>query len=327
MFNLAQYPDETYEDYFVRLFEHKQEYGLNCEDIADLLNEVKGTHFDSSAFRKEYAAFNRGRIYERSLATRNVAERVLVLSDLHVPFQLPVSEYSAYAGRVDTLVINGDLLDHPSISKFVKKYHLNPIDEMIECRKYIIDLIELLAPERVIVTIGNHDKRFGDYLANKLDNEMQELLPNSALDLLLINGFYHYDKLNHTKVWYKPIVDVFPDLDIQYDGAWFVQIGDTIMCHPLAFSGGIMKTSEKAVKWFRDEGYVFSNLVMAHTHRTGEYMMGNTLMIESGCCCDTNKLDYVDGRLTTPQKQGYVYLSYDKEGRMLRDKAVYERLN
>ena len=33
-----RFGDESFDDYFVRLFEHKVEYGLNCVRIAELLN-------------------------------------------------------------------------------------------------------------------------------------------------------------------------------------------------------------------------------------------------------------------------------------------------
>ena len=47
---------------------------------------------------------------------------------------------------------------------------------------------------------------------------------------------------------------------------WYSVIGDVIFCHPLAYSSGMMATSEKARRFFKDEGYEFGCLVMAHTH-------------------------------------------------------------
>ena len=58
--------------------------------------------------------------------------------------------------------------------------------------------------------------------------------------------------------------------------------------HPKAFSSSPMKTAEKAVLWFRNEGYDFNCLVMAHTHRLGA--------------------------LVNSQQQGCIYVCLDKDG-------------
>jgi hypothetical protein len=42
-------------------------YGLNCEQIAELLNAETNNNFTESTYRKEFAAFNRGRSYERKI--------------------------------------------------------------------------------------------------------------------------------------------------------------------------------------------------------------------------------------------------------------------
>ena len=76
--------DEPYDDYFVRLFENKKEYGLTCVDIADLLNEVNGENKGESAYRKEYAAFNRGRIYESCRGESQIATRILSISQMSI---------------------------------------------------------------------------------------------------------------------------------------------------------------------------------------------------------------------------------------------------
>lgn len=152
--------NESYEDYFVRLFENKREYGLNCSQIAELLNCVNGKCFTESAYRKEYAAFNRGRLYERRMVGDNVGCRILALSDMHYPFNLDSRlVLKDYTGRVDVLVLNGDLLDMYSCSKFTKLYRQSPVEEMIGCRNYLITLIKQLKPKKVVATYGNHEMR------------------------------------------------------------------------------------------------------------------------------------------------------------------------
>ncbi|MDR2277359.1 MAG: metallophosphoesterase [Vagococcus sp.] len=318
---------EDYTDYFVRLFENIKTYGLNSDLIAELLNHENGQNFGESTYRKKFADFNRGRIYERTKGESGINKRILSISDLHVPFQLPVETFSDYVGGVDVLQLNGDVSDCQAISKFPKAYRISPMEELIETRQYIISLIEFIKPKKVSVNYGNHDLRFQSYFSKSIDTDILELMPKTSLELIFVDGFKHYNKRERTKIEYKPLVEVIDDVEIDYTDNWFSQIGETIFCHPLAFSSGILKTAEKAVYFFRNEGYNFTSLVMAHTHRVGEYTIGNTTLYEQGCCCDTKANNYSDGRLGNSQKEGYIYICQDKNGKIIKDKTKLVCLN
>ena len=320
--------NESFDDYFVRLFEHKKEYGLDCVAIAELLNYEKGVSYGESAWRKEYAAFNRGRIYEKQKKFSDVKERILCLSDLHIPFQKSIDTFKDYRGRVDTLVLAGDITDCQAISKFPKSYRVSPMEEIIETRAYIIDLIEYIQPLKVIVFYGNHDIRFQNYLSKNLDTDLLELMPKTSLELIINDGFHHYNKRERTKTWYAPLTDVLSvEVDIEYIDNWYYQHGQTIFCHPLSYMSGILKTAEKAVNYFRNEGHNFKTLVMAHTHQVGDYKRGGTIFYEQGCCCDTKKQHYTDGRLTNSQKEGFIYICHDKNDTEIPSLTTLEHLN
>lgn len=320
-------PDETYQDYFVRLFENKALYKLDCNKIAELLNAENGQSYGESCYRKEWQSFNRGRLYERELVERGVKTRILCISDIHFPFAKPIETFCDYVGRVDILLLNGDILDCAAISKFVKMYRTSPIEEMISARQYLIDLIEYIQPKQVIATYGNHDSRLGAYLAKNLDTDIQELLPETALDYLFVDGFTHYDRKLRTKTHYDPICEVFEDIKVEYVGNWHCQVGDVIFCHPRAFASNPMKTAEKAIYFFRNEGKQFKALVMAHTHRVGDYKIGNTKIYEQGAACETDKMNYSDGMLINSQKQGFAYICLDKDGNNMEDKTKVISLN
>ena len=164
-------------------------------------------------------------------------------------------------------------------------------------------------------------------LVKNLDTDLLELMPKTALELVFVDGFNHYNKRERTKVWYEPLNKVFTDIEIDYTDNWHCQIGETIFCHPLAFASGIMKTSEKAMQWFRNEGYNFTSLIMSHTHRTGEFTIGNTVLYEQGACCDTKQANYSDGRLTNSQKEGFIYICQDDNGKLIKDKTQLVVLN
>lgn len=318
---MAEYhrrPGEDITDYWVRLFEQKNRYGLTCEEIAALLNAENGTNYGESKWRKTYNYFQLGREYERRKNESGVATRILCLSDFHVPFQLPMDTFQQYFGAIDVLVLNGDIGDCQAISKFPKAYRISPMEELIETRHYLLDLITAIAPSKVIVTYGNHDIRFQNYLAKNLDSDLLELMPQTSLELLFVDGFNHYDKRHCMKVYYPPFADILPSvvegIEVEYTDKWWTQIGDAIICHPIAFSSGMMQTAKKAKDYFQDLGLSPKMIILGHTHRVGMYKSGEILLYEQGCCCDVKKLHYGDGKLTTPQQAGYIYFGQDAKG-------------
>ena len=327
MINYKRLENEDFDTYALRLYANKSEYGLNSRDIANLLNQESNIQKDESAWRKYYRNFKKGMEYQRNMDNSDIKTRILCISDCHVPFQLPVDTLFKYKKRVDILCLNGDIGDCQSISSFPKVYRKSPMEEMIETRQYMIDMIEYIKPKKVVINYGNHELRFQNYLVKNLDTDILELMPQTSLELICVDGFRRYDKREKTKIEYKPLIDVFDDVEIEYTDNWYAQIGDCIFTHPKAFSSGILKTAEKAMFWFRNEGYNFKTLVMAHTHRSGMYVIGNTTIYEQGAFSDTKKNNYSDGKLYNSQKEGFIYLCQDEYGNTIRDKTELVILN
>lgn len=321
---IGRFIGESYDDYRIRLFENKSQYGLTCQQIADLLNAENGKNYGECAYRKEYAAFNRGRIYEREHSAEYVAHRILAISDLHIPFHYPVKIFKSYSGNVDTLVLNGDVMDCQSISFFPKKYRISFMEEMVCARQYLIDLIGLIKPRKVIITKGNHEHRLIRYLSERLNEDLLNLMPDSPMDLIVNDGFKDYDRRNMCEAYYPPLRELYQESNIiiEYGREWYCRIGNVIFCHPLSFSSSMMKTAEKAVTFFtRSENRTFTAIVMAHTHKVGFYKVGDIRMYEQGCCCKLDMLDYANGKLQDPQQNGYMYISLDKDGNVIEDKT------
>lgn len=318
--------EESILEYKIRLFKNKKEYKLTNDQISGLISAETGeTHF-KNYYRNWWYAFQEGCNYTENRIDFSVYNRILVLSDFHVPFQLPVSTFSKYFNKVDTLVINGDVTDCAALSKFSKLYRSSPMDEIIESRNYLIDLIKSINPKKVIIIYGNHDIRLQNYLARNLDTDILELMPKSSLELIAVDGFNHYNKDTHTKSYYEPLTRVFPEIVIEYPDTWWTQIGDSVFCHPLAFSQGILKTTEKAMSYFQNIGISFKTICLAHTHRQGFYRKGDIRLYEQGCCCDVTKLQYNDGKLVDPAKEGFLYMGQDENGNTLYNTVVLEEL-
>ena len=324
---------ENQDDFMVRVGLLVMDGKLTWQMAADIFNEDTGKDYGECAYRKHFKSFYQGMQYQKNLSgvvenNKGVSKTcILSISDLHIPFQKPVETFKDFAGKVDVLQINGDLIDCQSISRFNKSYRVSPIEEMITARQYVIDLIELIRPKKVLVNYGNHELRLGQYLAKHLDNELQELMPETAFDYIFVDGFTHYDRKTRAKVKYPPLCEVFDDVEIEYSGTWWSQYGDVLFVHPRAFQSGPMKTAEKAMYWFRNEGVQFNTLVMSHTHRLGMYKIGNTTIYEQGCCCDTDKMLYNDGNLINSQKEGYIVIYLDWDGNLMDDKTHLVSLN
>lgn len=319
--------NEDFDSYALRLYANKGLYNLNSIQIGELLNAESDIKKDESAWRKFYSAMQHGIEYQKRRDKGNICTTILSISDLHVPFQLPVEVLEDFIETVDVLQINGDVCDNQATSKFPKCYRVSPMEEIIETRQYLIDLINYIRPKKVIVNYGNHDLRFQNYLAKNLDTDILELMPKTSLELMFIDGFNHYNKRELTKVWYPPLKEVIEDIEVMYVDNWYCQIGDTIFCHPCAFSNGMMKTAEKAMLWFRNEGFDFKTLVMSHTHRSGQYTIGNTTIYEQGAFCDVRKNNYSDGMLTNSQKEGFICIYQDVKGNTIKDKTKLIVLN
>lgn len=322
---------ESHDDFFVRVGMMVMDGKLTWQMAADIFNRDTGRNYGECSYRKRFKAFWQGMQYQKKNGIGHEADgvktRILSISDLHIPFEKPIEIFKDYCGKIDVLQINGDLIDCYSISKYPKTYRVSPIEEMIQARQYLIDLIEYIRPQKVLVNYGNHELRLGAYLAKHLDNELQELMPETAFDYIFVDGFTHYDRKTRAKVKYPPLCDVFDDIDVTYTGTWYSQYRNILFVHPRAFSSGMMKTAEKAMLWFRNEGFQFDTLVMSHTHRLGMYKIGNTVIYEQGCCCDTKKVLYNDGNLINSQKEGFLVIGLDEKGKIIEDKTHLVTLN
>lgn len=252
-----------------------------------------------------------------------IATKILSISDAHVPFNLPISIFNDYANKVDVLIFNGDTEDCWSCSSFPRRYRIGLNEEMILTRQYMIDVINLIHPKKVIVLIGNHEYRLGRHLTDKLNDDILSIMPDTPLELIVNHGFRVKDRRNKTETWYSPIAEMFSEegIEVEYLGAWYTMVGKTIFAHPLSYSSGMLKTTEKAVNFFLRENRTFDSIVLGHTHKLGYYVQGSIHMYEQGCTCDLSKLDYNDGKLVIPGQNGFLYLCQDADGNVITDKT------
>lgn len=291
------------------------------EDLSELIFG-EGNCFNESEVRKRMYGMKRLiEIIEQD--DSSVATRILSISDAHVPYNLPATIFKKYVGLVDVLIFNGDVEDCYSASSFPKQYRESLGCEMAMARSYMIDIIEMIKPKKVIIIKGNHEHRLGRYLNDKVNEDVFDIMPDTPLELIVNHGFRVKNRRNKTETFYGSLVDYFADssICIDYTGEWWTKVGKVIFAHPISYSLGMLKTTEKAVNYFLRVDRDFTGIVMAHTHKVGSYVQGGIKMYEQGCCCDLNKLDYNEGKLVIPAQNGYIYVCLDQNGDIIDDKT------
>ena len=293
------------------------------EELSEYLFGEGNCFCESEVRKRMYGMQRLVEIIEASTNDINISRRILSISDAHIPFNLSPGIFKQYSGMVDILIFNGDILDCQSISKFPRLYRISLTEEMIRARKYMTDVIKMIQPKTVYINVGNLEKRLGKYLSERLNDDLMRIMPDNPLDLIINDGFKDKDRENKTETYYSPLKEVFKDsgIDIIYTGGWYCMVGNTIFAHPLSYSSGMLKTTEKATDYFLRKNRIFTSVVLGHTHKLGSFIQGGIQMYEQGCTCDLSRLDYADGMLTLPNQNGFIYICQDIDGNIINEKT------
>lgn len=293
------------------------------KDYTELSEEAFGKAYSSDVARRMFYGAKKviDAIEEDEERVNKDETRILCISDMHIPFNRDIKEFFKYKGKVDTLVLNGDIIDNYSMSSFTKMYRLSLVEELIQARELLIELIEEIEPKKVTVVTGNHEIRLGKKIADKIGSDLLDLMPRDALAFLFDTGFNYYDRIKKCKTVYTPI-DEEVDCEVNYVGNFWTKEGKTIFVHPQAFRGTTLGTVGKAYDYFTAIGEDFQSIIMAHTHKLGMYVMNDKYLYEQGTCANLNHMDYQDLKLPKySQVNGYMYIVQDKDGNLIYDKT------
>jgi len=240
----------------------------------------------------------------KSLKSSKKEERVLVISDLHIPFEdkglveLVVFDFGKDF-KPDTIILNGDVVDNYSLSRYLKiPSKSQPLEvELLEAEQFLRRLRAAFPAARIIYVFGNHEFR----LEAKLLSLMPELYTTLGLESLL-----HLEELR-IEVVHEPYKENF----------W--------MYHEWAvghFDKAVGNAGATAMSLLRNKG---CSVVQAHTHRCGvSYITGLTetmIGIESGCLC------ILDGTyiLKPNWQHGFVYGFHTDKGTSMVPVPIIKR--
>jgi len=94
------------------------------------------------------------------------------MSDVHIPYHdlkacnIALEEFKR--ARIDTLILNGDILDCYQVSRFNKIPTKKSIDEECDMAvQFLWDIKTFLPKVKIIWKFGNHEERFEDLILNK----------------------------------------------------------------------------------------------------------------------------------------------------------------
>lgn len=234
-------------------------------------------------------------------------KRIVIASDFHAPFHDPwaVGELiTRESATADTLIINGDIQDFYSISRFVKHEQVS-MEAELAATDALLGQLSAAFPEVILVS-GNHDHaRFEKQMRTMLSVEMChviEYLTGGNLSVLRVMAKrYPNVRFAETKVG-------------RFGLGWLYQHGDLITTHAEKYSrvpGSALRGIDEWLTDFEDVIGVdqWRVLVQAHTHAGGLFpWKADRLLVECGCLCQTHGYQLTARIMGRPQRLGYVTL-------------------
>jgi len=193
--------------------------------------------------------------------------RVLIISDLHFPYQhneaIKLALDYGLKKKVNCILINGDLMDFANISRHERDWRHRSLQEEFEAaRAFLSGLRKLFPKAKIVFKEGNHDERWEKFLYANAPEVFGD--PEYRLDVRL--------RLAELKIDY--VKDKLP-----------VKIGRLTVLHghELQGGGGVNPARATFLK-------TIDNVLIGHCHRTSQHteptMSGEVIVTTSqGCLC------------------------------------------
>jgi predicted phosphodiesterase len=197
------------------------------------------------------------------------AARVLVLSDIHVPYHsvdaLTCAFDYAKDEKPDAVLLNGDTIDFFGLSRFVKDPKARSIAHELEAFRNFFEVVQKIFECKVYFKFGNHEERYNHFLWMK------------AAEL---EGVKEFSLENIIKARAEG-VEVIGEKRI-------IKLGDLNVLHGHEFGGSIFSPVNIARGLFL-RGKV--SAMQGHNHQTSEHTESNmngdlTTTWSLGCLCE-----------------------------------------
>ncbi len=240
------------------------------------------------------------------LKPKGVRQKIVIASDFHIPFHDKgyVADLFQREADADVLIINGDLQDFYSISRFIK-YEQMPIERELAEVALFLEQASQTWP-KILIVGGNHDHaRFEKQLRDRLDPDMckvVEFLAGGNLSPIAAMA-KKYPNIELAKVTAE-----------RHSISWMAQVGDLVVTHAEKFSITPGAALRKIDEWLTDMNAVLDLmpwrvLIQAHTHQLGVIpWKADKLLIEGGCMCAQHGYQLAAKIGGRPQRRGWITL-------------------
>jgi predicted phosphodiesterase len=233
--------------------------------------------------------------------------KVVSISDLHIPWvnDNVIADMISKHSDAEVLVVNGDILDQYSVSRWPKTKGILLRHEYEIGVDYLKQFSKIF--KKVILTRGNHDDRLESYFSNNLDPSVCFLTHPDILERMA-NG-YEFNK--------HGMLEKINDFsNVYYTGgisAWYAKVGNCIFAHPKGGSKIPMRTAVRVADYFLEKEK-YDAIVCSHTHKVGKVIWKGKLLIEQGCACVP--MDYeADAKMQYSQQAfGYAVVYMNSKG-------------
>jgi predicted phosphodiesterase len=147
--------------------------------------------------------------YKEDYFLSDSCKSILVLSDIHLPYYSKESILTAIEfgleNEVDTIYLNGDIVDFHSVSRFeTNPNERNLMQEIEISRAFFKYLRNVFSSQKIIWKFGNHEERWNSFLTTKASElfnldvlKIEKLFKVEELDIETIDGrtFAHFGNL------------------------------------------------------------------------------------------------------------------------------------
>ena len=199
-------------------------------------------------------------------------KKLLILSDVHLPYHdieaLNTAIQKGVDEKVDGILLNGDLIDFHTLSRFIKDPSARSFWEEVEMTREFLQTLRSIFPDaHIYYKIGNHEERWENYMRVK------------APEILDCRDF----KLN--------VILKLAELKIHYiDEKRIIDYIGLLILHGHEFFGAPSQAVNPARGLFLKS---YTSSMMGHLHKTSEHteytLKGDIKTTWSlGCLCGLN---------------------------------------
>lgn len=274
---LEQFPQTPHLTLARMIYKENKEVFTNAENVRSIIRHHTGNsgergrkHLKDRRFIREFTkdSFNPFSLPESDekefepFLIPKAQNNILVMGDIHVPYHnIPAITAAMQYGldqKVNTILLNGDIIDFHQLSQFIKDPRKRHFPEELDALKALLRSIRDAFPEAVIYyKQGNHSERLENYLKVKAP----ELYGMQEFELDVLAGF--------------------GALGIQYiKDKRTVKAGKLNIYHGHELKGGLIQPVNPARGLFLRTN---TNALASHFHRSSEHIDPNANGEIIGC--------------------------------------------